>query len=101
MSTSVYTGLNPFSFIRKHFLQIWIQWNATQQPTSTATSILTTKSTYRSLSAQRLSEHTVFSIYFVSRPKNECDITETSFLKLLALYVEAFAMLQNCSSSPE
>jgi hypothetical protein len=22
MSTSVYTGLNPFNFIRKHFLQI-------------------------------------------------------------------------------
>jgi hydroxyacyl-ACP dehydratase HTD2-like protein with hotdog domain len=30
-----------------------------QQHTSTATSILTTKSTYRSLSAQRLSERTV------------------------------------------
>jgi hypothetical protein len=24
MSTSVYTGLNPFNFIRKHFLQIWL-----------------------------------------------------------------------------
>jgi hypothetical protein len=32
-----------------------------QQHTSTATSILTTKSTYRSLSAQRLSERTVFT----------------------------------------
>jgi hypothetical protein len=30
-----------------------------QQHTATGTSILTTKSTYRSLSAQRLSEHTV------------------------------------------
>jgi hypothetical protein len=25
MSTSVYTGLNPFKFIRKHFLQIYVQ----------------------------------------------------------------------------
>jgi hypothetical protein len=25
MSTSVYTGLNPFNFIRKHFLQICIR----------------------------------------------------------------------------
>jgi hypothetical protein len=24
MSTSVYTGLNPFNFIRKHFLQICV-----------------------------------------------------------------------------
>jgi len=26
MSTSIYTGLNPFNFIRKHFLQIFL-WN--------------------------------------------------------------------------
>jgi hypothetical protein len=32
-----------------------------QQHTSTATSILTTKSTYRNLSAQRLSERTVYA----------------------------------------
>jgi hypothetical protein len=25
MSTSVYTGLNPFNFIRKHFLQICLR----------------------------------------------------------------------------
>jgi hypothetical protein len=25
MSTSVYTGLNPFNFIRKHFLQICVR----------------------------------------------------------------------------
>jgi hypothetical protein len=25
MSTSVYTGLNPFTFIRKHFLQICVR----------------------------------------------------------------------------
>jgi hypothetical protein len=25
MSTSVYTGLNPFNFIRKHFLQIGVR----------------------------------------------------------------------------
>ena len=37
MSTSVYTGLNPFNFIRKHFLQ-----------------------TCLCLSAQRLSEHAVY-----------------------------------------
>jgi hypothetical protein len=24
MSTSVYTGLNPFNFIRKHFLQVCV-----------------------------------------------------------------------------
>jgi hypothetical protein len=24
MSTSVYTGLNPFNFIRKHFMQICV-----------------------------------------------------------------------------
>jgi hypothetical protein len=35
-----------------------------QQHTSTATSILTTKSTYRSLSAQRLSERTVKDCLF-------------------------------------
>ena len=44
-----------------------------QQHTSTATSILTTKSTYHSLSAQRLSERTVlldsillYTEYFIS-----------------------------------
>jgi hypothetical protein len=25
MSTSVYTGLNPFNFIRKHFLQMYVR----------------------------------------------------------------------------
>jgi hypothetical protein len=25
MSTSLYTGLNPFNFIRKHFLQICVR----------------------------------------------------------------------------
>jgi hypothetical protein len=40
-----------------------------QQHTSTAISILTTKSTYRSLSAQRLSERTVLLLlYFFSQP---------------------------------
>jgi hypothetical protein len=43
----------------------------------------------------------VFSINFASRPKNDSVITTTSFQKLLALYVEAFAMPQNFSSYPE
>jgi hypothetical protein len=25
MSTRVNTGMNPFNFIRKHFLQIWVR----------------------------------------------------------------------------
>jgi hypothetical protein len=25
MFTSVYTGLNPFNFVHKHFLQIWVR----------------------------------------------------------------------------
>jgi hypothetical protein len=70
MSTGVYTGLNPFSFIRKTVsadLQLYrtstavYQLNSvTQQHTATATSIVTTKSPGRRLSAQRLSERTVF-----------------------------------------
>jgi hypothetical protein len=64
MSKSVYTGLNPFNFIREHFLQIRF-WRVSYvrgycsfvliKPSS----ILTTKSTFRSLSAQRLSERIV------------------------------------------
>jgi hypothetical protein len=30
MSTSVYTGLNPFNFIRKHFLQIYL-WDVSYE----------------------------------------------------------------------
>jgi hypothetical protein len=40
----------------------WIQWK--KQLTSTATSILKTKSTYRSLSVQRLSERTVLQMVY-------------------------------------
>jgi hypothetical protein len=70
MSTSVCTGLNPYNFIRKQFLRICVRKYAvhfykvlevmsTSVDTNTSTN---TKSTYRSLSAQRLSEHTVFRI---------------------------------------
>jgi hypothetical protein len=61
MSTSIYTGLKPFNFIRKHFLQMCL-WDVSYERsycrfklikhTSTATSILSTRSTYHSLSAQ-------------------------------------------------
>jgi hypothetical protein len=50
-----------------------------QQHTSTATSILTTKSTYRSLSAQRLSKHTVVTCSFTwphyAPPCSHCSLT--------------------------
>jgi hypothetical protein len=65
MSTSVYTGLNLFNLIPKHFLQTYVRKCAVplntvkQQHISTATLILTTKSTYHSVSAQRLFEHSV------------------------------------------
>jgi len=68
MSTSVYTGLNPFNFIPKCFLQIclWDEYSeisgTQQQHISTITSILTAICTYRSLSAQRLSERTVLCV---------------------------------------
>jgi hypothetical protein len=74
MSTSVDTGLNPFNFTLKHFLQICL-WDVSYERsycsfylikhTSTVTSTLTTKSTYRSLSAQRLSERTVVSVFYL------------------------------------
>jgi hypothetical protein len=71
MSTSVDTGLIPFNLIRKHNYTLFRYWTSTdveqlntvkQQHTSTATSILTTKSRYRSLSAQRISELTVLAL---------------------------------------
>jgi hypothetical protein len=63
-STSVYTGLNPFNFIRKHFLQICL-WYVSYVRSYCSfllikrASIVTTKCTYRSPSAQRLSERTI------------------------------------------
>jgi hypothetical protein len=70
----------------KHFTSIalqplfdsWIQWDVTQQQhTATATLIVTTKSTYRSPSAQRLSERTVEEQEY----KQElCDVTSISIL---------------------
>ena len=65
MSTSVCTGQNPFNFIRKHFLQICLRCFLCTQLLQflidqacvgdhDTLQILTTKSTYRSLSAQRL-----------------------------------------------
>jgi hypothetical protein len=50
MSRSVYTGLSQFNFIRKHFLQIFC-WDVSYVHIY-----------HRSLSAQRLSERTVFCI---------------------------------------
>jgi hypothetical protein len=64
MYTSVYTGLKPFNFIRKHFQQICL-WDVSYVRSYCGfklimcSSILTTKPTYCSLSAQRLSERTV------------------------------------------
>jgi hypothetical protein len=60
MSTSVYTGLNPFSFIRKHFLHICVRKFAVhlhEVLEVMSTSVYTGLN--RSLSAQRLSELTV------------------------------------------
>jgi hypothetical protein len=64
MSTSVDTGLNPFNFIRKHFLQIclWDVSNVRSYCNFISLSVrgqsrYTAK--YRSLSAQRLSERTI------------------------------------------
>jgi hypothetical protein len=61
MSTSVYTGLNPFNFIRKHTLQVSVRKVAVHlwkvlEVMSTSSIQAWTKSMYRSLSAQRLSE---------------------------------------------
>jgi hypothetical protein len=64
MSTSVYAGLNTFNFIRTLSADLRSESRCALIKdvgnTSTATSILTTKSTYRSLSAQPLSERTVY-----------------------------------------
>jgi hypothetical protein len=60
MSTSVYTGLNPFNFIWKYFLQICIRKAAVhlyKVLEMMSTSVYTGLN--RNLSAQRLSEHTV------------------------------------------
>jgi hypothetical protein len=65
MPTGVYTGLNPLNFIRKHFPQIWVRKVAVHGSSSCANlrndvDGLHSKSTYRSLSAQGLSERTVY-----------------------------------------
>jgi hypothetical protein len=56
-----------------------------QQHTSMATSILTTKSTYRSLSAHRLSEHIVFSLTIA------CEIDEHLMKSCLSFYITMLA----------
>jgi hypothetical protein len=54
------TELNNYTLYRYCILAAVLQLNTVkQQHTSTATLKLTTKSTYRSLSAQRLSERTI------------------------------------------
>jgi hypothetical protein len=65
MSTSVYTGLNPFNFIRKHFLQICVRKVAVHlykllEVMSTGQQCVVSISQPTLLSAQRLSERTVF-----------------------------------------
>jgi hypothetical protein len=60
----VKTELNNYTLYRYCTSTAVQQLNTVkQQHTATATSILTTKSTYHSLSAQLLSEHTVFSLF--------------------------------------
>jgi hypothetical protein len=66
MSTSVYTGLNPFKFIRKHFLHFCVRKVAVHsqkvlQVMSTGVEYRHCISTYRGPSAKRLSESTVYS----------------------------------------
>jgi hypothetical protein len=61
MSTSVYTGLNAFNFIRKHFLQIYVRKVAVHLQMMLeviTTSVYTGLNpfAYRNLNAQRLSE---------------------------------------------
>jgi hypothetical protein len=57
---TVKTELNNYTLCRYcTSTAVWQLNTVKQQHTSTATSILTTKSTYRSLSAQRLSERNV------------------------------------------
>jgi hypothetical protein len=62
VSTSFYTGLNPFNFIRKHFLQICVRKVAVHlQKVLEVMSTSVYTGLNRSLSAQRLSERTVFA----------------------------------------
>jgi len=62
VSRNWFQHLNTLPVLHFNRFNGWIQWNVTQQQhTSTAISILTTKSTYRSLSAQWLSECTVLA----------------------------------------
>jgi hypothetical protein len=65
MSTSVYTGLNPFNFIRKHFCRSAFgkslcTYKSCWKWCPRASIQAWTKATYRSRSAQRLSERTVY-----------------------------------------
>jgi hypothetical protein len=66
MSTSVDTGLKPFNFIRKHFLQICL-WDVSNVCSYWSFRLLSVRgrsqytAEYRSLSAQRLSERTVYT----------------------------------------
>jgi hypothetical protein len=67
MSTSVYTGLNTFNFIRKHFMQIYVR-----KVVGLLQKLLDVMSTSvytglnRSLSAQQLSERFVFIYVYIS-----------------------------------
>jgi hypothetical protein len=67
MSTSIYTGLNSFNFIRKHFLHIYVREIAVHlQKVLEAmfTSVYT--SLNRSLSAQRIFERAVHIYIYIS-----------------------------------
>jgi hypothetical protein len=64
MSTSVSTGLSPFNFIRKHFLQICVRKVAVNLIKGVGSDVHERRYRpetvpYRSVSAQRLSELTV------------------------------------------
>jgi hypothetical protein len=63
MSTSVYTGPNPLNFIRKHFLQIWVRKVVVHlEKMLEVMSTVVYTGLNRGLSAQRLSEPTVYHI---------------------------------------
>ena len=61
MSTSVYTGLSPFNFIRKHFLQICF-WDVSYVCSFSFIKLVWAITIHRSLSAQQLSDCTVYRV---------------------------------------